>query len=49
MGIGKYRNEPCPCNSGLKFKHCHLKKLDETKAKEMVERADRERLAERTG
>ena len=17
------RNEPCPCNSGLKFKHCH--------------------------
>ncbi|MEM5603585.1 SEC-C domain-containing protein [Bacillus cereus] len=19
------RNEPCPCGSGLKFKHCHIK------------------------
>ena len=41
MGLGKYRNEPCPCGSGIKFKHCHLKKLGEAKAKEMIERADR--------
>jgi len=20
---GSKRNEPCPCGSGLKFKHCH--------------------------
>jgi len=19
-----HRNQPCPCNSGKKFKHCHL-------------------------
>ena len=22
-GIEPGRNEPCPCTSGLKFKHCH--------------------------
>lgn len=21
------RNEPCPCNSGKKYKHCHLEKV----------------------
>ena len=21
------RNEPCPCGSGKKFKHCHLEQL----------------------
>jgi hypothetical protein len=26
MGLGKYRNEPCPCKSGKKFKQCCLTK-----------------------
>jgi uncharacterized protein YecA (UPF0149 family) len=21
------RNEPCPCNGGLKFKRCHLRQV----------------------
>jgi uncharacterized protein YecA (UPF0149 family) len=25
-GLGKYRNEKCPCNSGKKFKNCCLTK-----------------------
>lgn len=24
MGVGKYRNSPCPCGSGKKFKNCHM-------------------------
>ena len=24
------RNDPCPCGSGLKFKHCHLNRADAT-------------------
>lgn len=22
------RNQPCPCGSGKKFKHCHLEKMN---------------------
>lgn len=22
------RNEPCPCSSGLKFKHCHINNVE---------------------
>jgi len=24
MPLNKYRNQPCPCKSGMKFKHCCL-------------------------
>jgi hypothetical protein len=23
MGLGNLRNQPCPCNSGKKYKKCH--------------------------
>ena len=24
MGLNQHRNKPCPCGSGVKFKHCCL-------------------------
>ena len=24
MSLGKFRNKPCPCGSGKKFKKCHM-------------------------
>lgn len=31
MAIGKYRNKPCYCGSGKKFKKCHIPILLEMK------------------
>ena len=31
------RNDPCPCGSGRKFKHCHLKKFDATRSKSIAD------------
>jgi hypothetical protein len=27
------RNDPCPCGSGRKYKHCHLRQFNETMAR----------------
>jgi hypothetical protein len=24
MSLNRFRNQPCPCGSGMKFKYCHL-------------------------
>jgi hypothetical protein len=31
------RNEPCPCGSGLKYKHCHLNRLDGSRPEDLSE------------
>lgn len=31
------RNDPCPCGSGKKYKHCCQRSLTTTKMKQMVE------------
>ncbi len=36
MGKAVSRNEPCPCGSGKKFKHCHLGKPDPVQAKKRM-------------
>ena len=28
------RNDPCPCGSGKKFKHCHFEEVDSAKVAE---------------
>jgi len=33
------RNDPCPCESGLKFKHCHGDEMKIARAREAAERA----------
>ena len=32
MGLGKYRNQPCPCGSGMKFKYCCLQRYHDMQA-----------------
>ena len=31
------RNEKCPCGSGLKYKHCHLRQFNESVARKHAE------------
>ncbi len=33
MGLNKFRNEPCNCGSGMKFKHCHLQQYHDAQAR----------------
>ena len=42
MGINRYRNQPCECGSGMKFKHCHGRKLQEEQAEVVTQFAKKE-------
>jgi hypothetical protein len=42
MNIG--RNDPCPCNSGKKYKKCCLLKLDQLKVDSIILRQERQKL-----
>ncbi len=35
------RNEPCPCNSGKKFKHCHGAESNINRMKELIDNGDK--------
>ncbi len=46
MGINRYRNQICQCGSGMKFKYCHGRKLQEEQA-ELVTPLAKEEQAKR--
>lgn len=46
MGLNKFRNEPCHCGSGMKFKHCHLQQHQDQRARVVTALAKREAAKE---